>query len=76
MARKPILLEGLREEFLAHCEPRNLSDKTVEWYNDHPTVRRLVRKARYRILDSGAVVRGRGSQIVGGVFLVRCWRCQ
>jgi len=24
----------LREEFLAHCEARNLSGKTVEWYDD------------------------------------------
>jgi hypothetical protein len=77
MARKPIVLEGLREEFLAHCEPREpqQQDRRVVQRSD-PTVRRLVRKARYRILDSGAVVRGGGSQIVGGVFLVRCWRCQ
>lgn len=34
MARKPITLEDLREEFLAHCEARNLSGKTVEWYDD------------------------------------------
>ena len=34
MARKPITLEDLREEFLAHCEARNLSSKTVEWYDD------------------------------------------
>jgi site-specific recombinase XerD len=34
MARKPITLEDLREEFLAHCESRNLSGKTVEWYED------------------------------------------
>jgi integrase/recombinase XerD len=34
MARKPITLEDLREEFLAHCEARNLSGKTVQWYDD------------------------------------------
>lgn len=34
MARKPITLGDLREEFLAHCEARNLSGKTVEWYDD------------------------------------------
>jgi len=34
MARKPITLEDFREEFLAHCGARNLSGKTVEWYND------------------------------------------
>jgi site-specific recombinase XerD len=34
MARKPITLEDLREEFLAHCESRNLSGKTAEWYED------------------------------------------
>jgi hypothetical protein len=34
MAKKPITLEDLREEFLAHCESRNLSGKTVEWYDD------------------------------------------
>ncbi len=32
MARKPITLEDLREEFLAHCEARNLSGKTLDWY--------------------------------------------
>ena len=34
MARKPITLEDLREEFLAHCEARNLSGRTVQWYDD------------------------------------------
>jgi hypothetical protein len=34
MARKPATLEDLREEFLAHCEARDLSDKTLEWYED------------------------------------------
>jgi site-specific recombinase XerD len=34
MARNPITLEDLREEFLAHCEARNLSGKTIEWYDD------------------------------------------
>jgi integrase/recombinase XerD len=34
MARTPITLEDLREEFLAHCEARNLSSRTVQWYND------------------------------------------
>jgi site-specific recombinase XerC len=34
MARKAISLEDLREEFLAHCEARNLSGRTVEWYDD------------------------------------------
>jgi site-specific recombinase XerD len=34
MARKPITLEDLREEFLAHCESRNLSARTLDWYSD------------------------------------------
>jgi site-specific recombinase XerD len=34
MARHTVTLEDLREEFLAHCESRNLSGKTVEWYAD------------------------------------------
>ena len=34
MARKTVTLEDLREEFLAHCEARNLSGRTVEWYAD------------------------------------------
>jgi hypothetical protein len=34
MARKPITLEDLREEFLAHCESRNLSGRTLDWYSD------------------------------------------
>jgi integrase/recombinase XerD len=34
MARKEITLEDLREEFLAHYESRNLSGRTVQWYND------------------------------------------
>jgi hypothetical protein len=34
MARKTVTLEDLREEFLAHCEARNLSGRTVEWYGD------------------------------------------
>ena len=34
MARKAITLEDLREEFLAHCEARNLSGRTLEWYGD------------------------------------------
>ena len=33
MARKTVTLEDLREEFLAHCEARNLSGKTLEWYD-------------------------------------------
>jgi hypothetical protein len=34
MARKTVTLEDLREEFLAHCEARNLSGKTLVWYDD------------------------------------------
>jgi hypothetical protein len=34
MPRKQIRLEDLREEFLAHCESRNLSGRTLEWYDD------------------------------------------
>jgi hypothetical protein len=34
MAKKAITLEDLREEFLAHCEARNLSGRTLEWYGD------------------------------------------
>jgi site-specific recombinase XerD len=34
LASKPITLEDLREEFLAHCESRNLSGRTVQWYDD------------------------------------------
>jgi site-specific recombinase XerD len=34
MARKAITLKDLREEFLAHGESRNLSGRTVEWYED------------------------------------------
>jgi hypothetical protein len=34
MERKPITLEDLREEFLARCEARNLSGRTVQWYDD------------------------------------------
>lgn len=29
----PASLEDLREEFLAHCEARIISGRTVEWYN-------------------------------------------
>jgi integrase/recombinase XerD len=32
LARRAITLEDLREEFLAHCEARNLSGRTLEWY--------------------------------------------
>ncbi len=34
MARKPVTLEDLRQEFLAHCESRNLSGRTLDWYDD------------------------------------------
>lgn len=34
MARKSVALEDLREEFLADCEARNLSGRTVEWNGD------------------------------------------
>jgi len=34
MARKAITLEELREDFLEHCEARNLSGRTLEWYGD------------------------------------------
>jgi site-specific recombinase XerD len=27
-------MEDLREEFLVHCEARNLSGRTLEWYAD------------------------------------------
>jgi len=32
MARRVLTLEDLRQEFLAHCEGRNLSGRTLEWY--------------------------------------------
>jgi integrase/recombinase XerD len=34
LARRADTLEDLREEFLAHCEARNLSGRTLEWYAD------------------------------------------
>jgi len=34
LARMADTLEDLREEFLAHCEARNLSGRTLEWYAD------------------------------------------
>ncbi len=34
LARRADTLEDLREEFLAHCEARNLSGRTMEWYSD------------------------------------------
>ncbi|MGH2572606.1 MAG: hypothetical protein ACRDGU_03850 [Actinomycetota bacterium] len=34
LARRADSLEDLREEFLAHCEARNLSGRTLEWYAD------------------------------------------
>ena len=34
LARKAVTLEDLREDFLAHCEARNLSQRTLEWYGD------------------------------------------
>ena len=34
LARRAVTLEDLREEFLAHCEARNLSPRTLEWYAD------------------------------------------
>jgi hypothetical protein len=34
MARRPIMLEDLREEFLARCEARNHSGRTIQWYDD------------------------------------------
>ncbi len=34
LARKAVTLEDLREDFLAHCEARNLSERTLEWYGD------------------------------------------
>jgi hypothetical protein len=44
MARTPITLEDLREEFLAHREARNLSSRTIQLVQPpDPTIRRLVR---------------------------------
>src|SRR6058998_3400459 len=34
LARRAATLEDLRNEFLAHCEARNLSGRTLEWYAD------------------------------------------
>jgi hypothetical protein len=34
LARRAVTLEDLREESLAHCEARNLSGRTLEWYSD------------------------------------------
>ncbi len=34
LARRAVTLDDLREEFLAHCEARNLSPRTLEWYAD------------------------------------------
>ena len=34
LARRTVTLDDLREEFLAHCEARNLSPRTLEWYAD------------------------------------------
>jgi hypothetical protein len=44
LARRADTLEDLREEFLAHCEARNLSGRTLEWYAD----RALARAGRSR----------------------------
>ncbi len=34
LARRTDTLKDLREEFLQHCEARNLSGRTLEWYAD------------------------------------------
>jgi site-specific recombinase XerD len=34
LAKRAVTLDDLREEFLAHCEARNLSARTLEWYAD------------------------------------------
>ncbi len=34
LARRADSLKDLREEFLAHCEARNLSGRTLEWDSD------------------------------------------
>jgi hypothetical protein len=34
LARRAVTLDDLRGEFLAHCEARNLSPGTLEWYAD------------------------------------------
>jgi len=34
LAKKAVTLEDLRQDFLAHCEARNLSARTLEWYAD------------------------------------------
>ena len=34
ITRSALTVEDLRQEFLAHCEARNLSGRTLEWYAD------------------------------------------
>jgi hypothetical protein len=34
LRRRAITIHELREEFLARCEARNLSDRTIQWYED------------------------------------------
>jgi site-specific recombinase XerD len=53
MARTPITLEDLREEFLAHREARNLSSRTIQLVQPpDPTIRRLVRHPGDRLSPS------------------------
>lgn len=32
--RRAVTVHDLREEFLARCQARNLSDRTIQWYED------------------------------------------
>lgn len=41
LARRAVTLEDLREEFLVHCETRNLSGRTLEWYSTAPAGSRI-----------------------------------
>jgi hypothetical protein len=33
-AARDVSVNDLREEFLARCRAKNLSDRTIEWYED------------------------------------------
>jgi integrase/recombinase XerD len=34
LRRRAVTIHDLREEFLARCQARNLSDRTIQWYED------------------------------------------
>jgi DNA-binding MarR family transcriptional regulator len=55
LARKTVTLGELREEFLAHCEARNLSERTFDSLNARK--RRLLLTPAGAAASAGAAVR-------------------